>query len=765
MQSWTLQPIFHPVVLVTGLLILFALLFVRPTFGDLTRSRRFWLSLTRTGVIGLAAIAIFRPGCVSTIEKNQSAVLPFLIDGTGSMQLPHEDDASTRWDELKKVLKANQANIAALNEQQIEVKFFLFDNRLVPLELVDSSPQLPDSPEGGETDIGGAINQIIQEFRGQRILGLVLSSDGVQNALDPNVEVLDAVDELAEMQVPLFSVPFGLPANVGQLADVAITNLPDQHAIFVKNQLTVKATMVSRGFANKAIPVQLLVSRAGEPDEIVVDEKLYTPQRPFEEVQVNLTYKPTEPGQYRIKVRAEGQPTEAALRNNELPAFLTVYDGGVSVLYVEGNMGNEQIFLRRAIKEAAQGIDIDFLPLYSSRRSQWPYSEEFRKKFNDKSYDIIIIGDMDSTAMHTLGEQDSSLHDLEKLIAEGKGLMMLGGYHSFGPGRYRETPLANVLPIRMGANERQDFDRDIRKDLHIMRPIKLRPTSRPHFLTRLDDADDPADAWKVLPALKGANRFLGVKDSATVLLEGEGKEPILVSGNYGAGRVIAFAGDTTWLWWMNDHVELHKRFWRQLLLWLAFRDGRSNDNVWIDLPQRRFQPRSQVSFTTGAKNSFGDPIADAEYSATLIQPDGKKEVISVSRSSDRNWAVLDRNWIAQGGLYKIDVTATRNGETLGTTEVEFIVFDQDREKANPAADPNFMTRLADQTGEFGGRAVRPNELERLLKEIAQNPPEMKIEVPMKWQLGQTFSDSTLFLVAFVAMLALEWFLRKKWGLV
>ncbi len=709
----------------------------------------------------MAAIAIFRPGCVSTIEINQSAVVPFMIDFTRSMQLPHQDDASTRWSELQKVLKANEGNFAALGEKQIEVVFYGFDNQLVRLELENSFPKLPESPEGAETDIGSAINQVIQEFRGQRILGMVLTSDGVQNVLDPNVEVLDAVDELAEMQVPLYSVPFGLSANVGQLADIAITNLPDQHAIFVKNQLTVTATMVSRGFANKPIPVQLIVSRADAPDEIVVDEKIYTPQRPYEEVQVKLTYKPTEPGQYRIKVRAEGQPTEAALRNNALPAFLTVYDGGVSVLYLEGNMGNEQIFLRRAIKEAAQGIDIDFRPIYPSRRDQWPYERVFK----NKSYDIIIIGDLDSSALYRRGDQETNLQDLEKLISEGKGLMMLGGYHSFGPGLYHQTPLANVLPIRMGANERQNFDRDIRQELHIMRPIKLRPTPHAHFLTKLDDAEDPAEAWKALPPLKGANRFLGVKETATVLLEGEGREPILVAGNYGAGRVIAFAGDTTWLWWMNDHVELHKRFWRQLLLWLAFRDGRSNDNVWIDLPQRRFQPRTQVSFTTGAKNSVGDTIKNAEYTATLIQPDGKTQAISVSKSTDRNWAVLDRNWIAQGGLYKIDVTATRNGEKIGTTEVEFIVFDQDREKANPAADPKFMARLADQTGEYGGRAVAPADLHKLLKELADNPPEMKIEVPTKWQLGQTFADSAIFLLAFVSMLTFEWFLRKKWGLV
>lgn len=764
MQSWTLQPISHPLILVASLLVLIGLLLVRPSFGDLTRSRRLWLSLTRAGVIAMAAVAMFRPGCVSTVEKSQSAVLPFMIDVTRSMQLPHQDDASTRWSELKKMVQRNQGRIEALREQQIEVKFFTFDNQLKPLELQGTLPELPDSPEGGETDIGSAIDDVMQSFRGQRLLGMILASDGVQNALDPGVEVLDAVNDMTEMQVPLYAVPFGLPADVGQLADIAITNLPDQHAVFVKNQLSVSSTMVSRGFANQDIKVQLLVSSADNPEETLVDEKVYTPKRPYEEVQIKLAYKPTEPGQYRIKVRAVGRPTETAKRNNELPSFLTVYDGGISVLYVEGNMGDEQWFLRHSIPRAAQGIDIDFLPIYPITADRWPINAPLDEKFKDKSYDVIILGDLDSRAIYKRGQLESNLNDLERLIGEGKGLLMLGGYHSFGPGLYHRTPLANVLPVRMDPTERQDFDQDIRKDLHIMRPVKLRPT-RPHFLTRLDDADDPTEAWKRLPALKGANRFVGIKDTATVLLEGEGKEPILIAGNYGAGRVISFAGDTTWLWWTNDHVTEHKRFWRQILLWLAFRDGRSNDNVWIDLPQRRFQPRSQVSFTMGAKNSVGDIITDAQYTATLTQPDGTTQLISVSQSQDRNWAVLERDWIAEGGLYKIEVAADRNGESVGKTEVEFIVFDQDREKSNPAADPKFMARLANETREIGGKAVLPKDLDQLLDEIAANPPEMKIEVPTKWQLGQTFTDSAIFLIGFVLMLSLEWVLRKKWGLI
>ena len=122
------------------------------------------------------------------------------------------------------------------------------------------------------------------------------------------------------------------------------------------------------------------------------------------------------------------------------------------------------------------------------------------------------------------------------------------------------------------------------------------------------------------------------------------------------------------------------------------------------------------------------------------------------------------------GLYRLEAAASSNGQTLGTAEREFVVMDRDREKSNPAANPDQIIRLANETKEFGGKAWIDSErlsesLSELLDELIANPPTTKIEVPVTWRLGQTFNDAAIFLCVFVFMLAIEWGLRKKWGLV
>ena len=91
--------------------------------------------------------------------------------------------------------------------------------------------------------------------------------------------------------------------------------------------------------------------------------------------------------------------------------------------------------------------------------------------------------------------------------------------------------------------------------------------------------------------------------------------------------------------------------------------------------------------------------------------------------------------------------------------------DRDKEKSNPMANPELMKKLASQTCEFGGQAIGPENVAEILDGYIENPPMTKIEIPLKWRFGESLWSAFIFLCAFVALLAVEWLLRKKWGLV
>jgi len=533
------------------------------------------------------------------------------------------------------------------------------------------------------------------------------------------------------------------------------------------SDLNAIATLVSRGYANQDIKVELVISD-GVTEQIVATEPV-RPSGAYEEMNVRLKYRPTEPGEYRISVRAVPMPGEIAVRNNSLDGFLTVRDKGMRVLLLAGSLGWEQRALRDSLP-ALDFVDMQFRPLFTppveTRDRLWPV-RDLAAEFSDETrYDVIILSNVDSRALWNKRDKTGPLAELTEAVKGGKGLLMIGGTHSFGAGGYAGTPLADVLPVEMKASETQPFDADILKELHINRPIPLMP-SRDHFLTRISDSESSKEAWRGLPPLVGANRLIPKKSPTVAVLlqsDDEARHPILISSSVG-GRVLAFAGDSTWRWRMNDKRKEFDQFWRQLVLYLAFWDSKNDQNLTIDLTKRRFAPNSRVRFGVNVRTATGDFVPGVDFKAILQQPDGTQEKIAITPNGEGYRCEINRNLLANSGVHRILIEAEKDGEFVGRGEREFVVLDRDKEKANPAANPQQMARLASQTAEFGGVAIQPEQLSALLDEYIANPPIKKVEIPTSWRLGETMSGACLFLGAFVLLLGIEWGLRKKWGLV
>jgi hypothetical protein len=263
-------------------------------------------------------------------------------------------------------------------------------------------------------------------------------------------------------------------------------------------------------------------------------------------------------------------------------------------------------------------------------------------------------------------------------------------------------------------------------------------------------------AWAKLPPLDGANKF-GAPAPAAVVLADDGRgAALLVSHTFGDGRVMALAADSTWRWWMKGFGDLHRRFWRQTVLWLAKRDEASEGNVWIRLDKRRFAPGERVEFRVGAQAPDGEPIADAEFEVQVVLPDGASRARRPVRQGDQTIGSFPDTQAA--GDYTIHLTAKQKGEKLGTAKARFLVYEQDLELDNASADPALLESLAAMTG---GRALAPEQLPELIERLVEQAKDL--EVPQ--ETTKTFWDRWPFFLAIVALLGFEWFLRKRWGLV
>ncbi len=755
MAEWSFNPIFNSYGVVATLVVGMALLLlVAPSFGRVTRRRRIALIGVRVAVLLLLLLAMLRPTHVFTTTKQQSAVVMLMLDLSRSMTLPSAVEGKTRWELQRETLSKVEGPLADL-AAEFEVRIYGYDKELHAVAMDGKRLTLPDEPQGDLTDIGTTLHEAVQRELGKRLMGVILLGDGAQTAFSPAVELPEAGRELARLEYPLYSVVFGPTGDVAQARDVAIENMPEQYTVFVKNELIVKGALRVRGYVNQVIPVELS-ARDPSGNESLIATTNVTAREDNQLVPVELNFVPPEAGQYQLTLRTAEQPGERVTRNNELSAFVTVLEGGLRVLYLYGDLLGEQRLLRRSINMSPD-IQLDDIYVDPKNRSRWPINLDDELRF--ANVDVLLVESVDSTA---LGE--ANLKGIDTLVERGKGFMMLGGFNSFGAGGYRETALADLLPIEMGRFERQDvgFDSPISRDLHHWGELRTLPIGS-HPITTLSRGADNQSVWSSLPGLEGANKFAAVKPRARILLESQNEIPLLVSGEYGKGRVLAFAGNSTTRWWQQGRQAEHRRFWRQVILWLARRDALEQSDVWIRLEQRRFNPGSRVTFTAGATSSAGEVIRDATFAAELVSGDGTRQTLRLSKDADLMSGAIES--ITAPGDYLVELKVTRQGKEVGIARANFQVLDRDIELSSLAAGHEAMTRLANLTAEAGGKVLAPEQLSGLLDEIKQRQSELQIEVQTKWQLGDTAADAWLFVLTVVGLLTGEWILRKRWGFV
>lgn len=789
-----LQPVASVPVVVAVAVVLLGLLLVRPRHVQL-RARQ-WATLIgmRLVVVLLLLFALLRPSFVYTKVEPVQASLVLLIDGSRSMQVADSLGDKSRWEAMKLLLDAAAKDIAQLGTKW-NINAYLFDTETTKLEIHDGKLDLPATPNGEESAIGAAIGDALDREASKRVLATLLLSDGAQRATPPrDTPPQVAARRLAAENIPLDTFTFGKSGG-SERADLSVNDLVTNETIFTETPTEVRARLTAEGYANQRVKVQLLWETAKgmeAVDTAQVDTGIEGGTTP-----ILLRYTPTKPGEYKVTVRVEPREGELITTNNEASTFVTVRPGGINVLYLVGaqRLGGgpspEQRFVRASLAQSPDIVVtrklINYEPLSADitdaigKGAGGAGSAAGTKPSGPRSAvappDVVVLDNVDMQGLN-----GASWHAIADRVQKGMGLIMVGGYHSFGPGGFRGSPLADALPVEIGPAQRQEFGEALRQDVQLKGPIKFRPTvpiGMQHPVMQIEGVGrailpvdrtarnvrptDGASVWAQLPPLDGANRIERgeLKPNAQVLAEADDaqKHPLLVAGQWGEGRVLAFAGDSTWRWTMGGFGEAHRRFWRQIVLWLAKKDEHTQGQVWIKLAGRRAARGSKVEFTVGAENAQGEPVANAQFDIVVVGPDGKSEAVRPSKTSE-GYAATFRG-TSKPGDYRIVVKAKDGATDLGTAEARFLVPNQDVELDRPAAEPTLMAQLAEMTKPAGGAALAAEELPDLLKKLAAKPPELKEEVVAK----VTYWDTWPFFLVFVGLLSGEWYLRKRWGLV
>ncbi len=207
----------------------------------------------------------------------------------------------------------------------------------------------------------------------------------------------------------------------------------------------------------------------------------------------------------------------------------------------------------------ASGIHVTYIRAHEISQA-FPTTAEDLQRF-----DVVVISDVGSNSFLLTDETflrsqptTNRLSLLAEFVKAGGGLVMVGGYMSFtgidGRARFKMSPLAPVLPVTM-------LDYDDRVEVPEGFHATIETPNHPAL------GSTPAE-W---PILLGYNRIVAKPDATVVARCGQ--DPILVAGEVGLGRSIAFASDIAPHWAPPQFLawKHYGGLWSGIVRWAASR--------------------------------------------------------------------------------------------------------------------------------------------------------------------------------------------------
>jgi uncharacterized membrane protein len=722
-------------------------------------SRRLFIVLgLRLLALAVTVLLMLRP---SIAREEESAVDPsrlfILVDVSKSMSVADEFNNVTR---LKRVqdLLANERIQGALRKLAEEKKV-----ELVVFQGADEVKRYDPAaaPDGKSTDIGRWLDDLRREAGGDLpVQAMLIFSDGVDTG-DPARTLQKAAAFRGKW--PLMTFGVGQSTTTGQDKDIFVDQiLVEPQPILAKGKMKVKAIIQAPGFENAQTEVSLWIEDRAAKKMVKV---LSRPERLTQAADNVVTFETDAPdtqGEIKITVKAAKLAGETSELNNEISTFAYVSKDGVRILWVEGK------------KRAFEGVFAIRHALAKDRRFQVVYVERGKAaspekldvdpyRFDQVAYDVLVIGDISAARFGDFGVM-TKVRD--RVQNHGMGLVMLGGYETFGNSDWQGSLVADLFPVR--------FDRAGQ----IEGKVRVAPTPEGfQYLFKLaDDAKSNQQIWdKVMAPLEGMTQP-GTRDPrSTVFAMQDGTDNAVLAGIVrGKGRVLAFPVDTTWQSWRRtpEAVAAYERFWRQMMLWLAQQEN-SQGSVFVELDQRRIERPRPIGFRVGFR---GVEIPNPKFTAKIVGPRGEEYPIPIGADPRGSWTP------PTAGEYTFHVegkgTTPLGKPTEGRDVARFVVTETDRELLRPAADHDFLEKLAAAADGAFARADERTFL-HLLDELQarQTPVETKISHWPDWRrnppsdsIGDQFSTlwrSTVLvaLVVYIGCLCTEWYLRRRWGMV
>ncbi|NQU06625.1 MAG: VWA domain-containing protein [Calditrichaeota bacterium] len=692
----------------------FSIWVYRRTVPPVRRWLRYGLIFLRWSAFSLAIIFL------SQLEINQYRIVSepakilVIMDKSASMNL-----AKGESDSLNPIRELFGSDEYKRLNDEYNTRLFSFSDSLE--NEWSSAEALLDSPNAGVgTDLGRAWMQAFEQYGIDLPATVLLITDGAHNkGADPA--------RLARLaRVPIQAIGVGSPEAS---LDLMIRSVSVNPVVYQGSQVPVEVGYRAVGVAGKTVSITLL-DQAGAS----VGSQTVRVSDDFTEGSLRFEIAVDTSGRHRYTVRIKRFENELTFDNNRRSFYLNVLANRMAVLIMAGPPDPGLGDLVRRLKNDEQ-VEVVQRTTRGARfyEGQWP-SEELLSRT-----DVVIL--------HHFPVRSNRKNAVEAFVKQLTDMNIPVGFIDGGQvdlSRFRM--LEPLLPLKALTGR-----------LRIIRG-QVTPVRR-HAVIAEPDETDINRGWSDLPpVMLSAHRFQ-VKPQTQILAEFRDENsnatyPAVVVFETGGMKSAALMMRDLWRWGLSDTGDdgILEPMLQRMIRWLAVR--KVDKRVKLVFDRELFSIQEQVGFTVTVLDENYTPLDGVDVSADISlnrEPGGRAELTGIGngryRGSFRAWS---------DGEYQVTVKAQLNDMVIGQDRGKITV----EQFSIELLDAHLNEDLLKAVGEASrGGYVKIDRADSLFRTLDFKPVEREEK-----RVFQFYGKAWL-LIVIIGLLALEWFIRIRMGML
>jgi len=734
---------------VTLVVLLSVMFFYRRAAASVSRQYLSRLVIVRVIAMTALLLCLFRPVLSFQKTRLEQSVLFFLLDRSKSMSIHDFPNQPSRFDRARDALTDPRSRINDLLED-FNPQWCVFASHARRLERRKHLEKV--EPDGEATDLATGIRDALALAEKKDIAGVVLLSDGI------NIPSVDPVAEIAAEGVPVYTVAVGTKLRQQpNYKDIAITKVDCSRTVPVHTTTRIRTFIEAVNYPDRVMPV--ILKENGKE----IARTRVTLDNDQGDQEVVIEYTPKTKGDHEFQIVIPVDPSERIQENNTSTFPMLVTDPKIKVLYIEGVLRPEYREIRRALDFDPNVQYVSFIKTGPTRFNQQGHIKDIKLSGLPKDartiarFDVIIVGSLERA--HLAETQMTAIKNVVE--KDGKGFMMLGGHHSYGPGGYAGTPIEEILPVYCGGlaqgQEREPFLPALTADGR-MHPI---------FAGYTDFFDGlPAREDKARLTLLGCSIVPRVKPGASVLVENpqrkneNGHLVVIAVQRAGSGRAMASTVDSTWRWYRPlrglGKESPFVRFWGQSVRWLAGSEevrmaAGAVVMAWTD--KHFYEPGASPTLYARVTDAHGQSTNYAAVTAAITRLKDRQQSdhqLAYTFGTHGEYEVTINP--PEPGKYEVAVAASLEDKPLGSAKIKFRVGQPNKEFERLDLEDQLLKRIADRTS---GRYYTLLSIEQLADTLRERAREKMIYSEIRlW-------NTPILFLGFVALFTGELILRKR----